>query len=277
MKTNMLFLIIISFLFISCETLIEKLGNFSLSLQSDISNNSQSETPDTFASQNRIPIISNQRTKIDPGRRATQDTSNWDIATLDTAANADYLTDIEKDVILEMNKVRTDPKKYAELYIQPRLRYYNGKNYSVPEQITIMTSEGASAVNICITALSRANSAGVLVPELGLSRAAKDHVTDQSRTGQTGHDGSDRSTPKIRMERYGSFARSFTLGENIAYGTDKGRDIVIDLLVDDGVPSRGHRINIMNKAFTQTGVAFGTHTQYRTSCTITYADGYISN
>ena len=209
--------------------------------------------------------------------RGDPDAANWNIAVLDTAANADYLTGIEKDVILEMNKVRTDPKKYAELYIQPRLRYFNGRNYSVPGQITLLTQEGAAAVNACITALNRANSAGVLAPERGLSLAAKDHVTDQSRTGQTGHNGSDRSTSETRMKRYGVFRGSWTLGENIAYGDATGREIVCSLLIDDGVPNRGHRVNIMNRAFTQTGVGFGTHTQYRTSCTITYASGYISN
>ena len=210
-------------------------------------------------------------------RRGDPDAANWNIAVLDTAANADYLTDIEKDVILEMNKVRTDPKKYVELYIQPRLRYFNGRNYSVPGQITVVTQEGVAAVNACITALNRANSAGVLMPERGLSLAAKDHVADQSRTGQTGHNGSDRSTPETRMKRYGAFRGSWTYGENIAYGENTGRDIVCGLLIDDGVPSRGHRDNIMNRAFTQAGVGYGTHTQYRTSCTITYASGYASN
>jgi len=213
----------------------------------------------------------------DPNRRADPDAANWDIATLDTAADVDYLTGIEKDVILEMNKVRTDPKKYAELYIQPRLRYFSGNNYSVPGQITIVTREGAAAVNDCIAALNRANSVGVLVPEMGLSLAAKDHVTDQSRTGQTGHNGSDGSTPESRMRRYGVFGRSWTLGENIAYGDTTGREIVCSLLIDDGVPGRGHRTNIMDRAFTQTGVGYGTHTQYRTSCVITYANGYSSN
>ncbi|MDR2073647.1 MAG: CAP domain-containing protein [Spirochaetaceae bacterium] len=209
--------------------------------------------------------------------RADPDAANWDIAALDTAANVDYLTAIEKDVILEMNKVRTNPKKYAELYIQPRLRYYSGRNYSVPGQITIITQEGAAAVNSCITALNRANAVGVLTPERGLSLAAKDHVTDQGRTGHTGHNGSDRSTPETRMKRHGTFGGSWTLGENIAYGETTGRDIVCGFLIDDGVPGRGHRTNIMNRAFTQTGAAIGTHTQYRTSCTITYANGYSSN
>jgi uncharacterized protein YkwD len=196
---------------------------------------------------------------------------------LDTAVNVDYLSAIEKDIILEMNKVRADPKKYAELYIRPMLQYFNGKNYSVPGQTTVLTNEGAAAVNICITALNRAAGVSVLSPEKGLSLAAKDHVTDQSKTGQTGHTGSDRSTPQIRMNRHGGFSGSWALGENIDYGYTTGRDIVVSLLIDDGVPDRGHRVNIMNKDFTQTGAAYGTHTQFRTMCTITYARGYRSN
>jgi uncharacterized protein YkwD len=262
----MAFFIVICFVFVSCETLGINLG--------EIFAPSQSTSP--TGSQDGASISSGQSVGS-VNRRGDPDAANWEIAILDTAADVDYLSPIEKDVILEMNKVRTNPKKYAELYIQPRLRYYSGKNYSVPGQITIVTQEGTAAVNNCITALSRTKAVGALTPEKGLSLTAKDHVTDQSRTGQTGHNGSDRSTPETRMKRYGTFGGSWTLGENIAYGERTGRDIVCGLLIDDGVPSRGHRTNIMNKAFTQTGVASGTHTQYRTSCTITYANGYNSN
>jgi uncharacterized protein YkwD len=125
-----------------------------------------------------------------------------------------------------------------------------------------------------------ASDVDILIPERGLSLAAKDHVTDQSRTGQTGHNGSDGSTPETRIKRYGVFSGYWVfraLGENIAYGFTTGREIVCALLIDDGVPNRGHRTNIMHMVFTQTGVAYGTHTQYRTSCTITYANGYKSN
>ena len=213
----------------------------------------------------------------DPNKRSDPDAANWDIESLDTAADADDLTGIEKDVILEMNKVRTDPKKYARLYIQPRLQYYKGKHYSVPGQITILTNEGVLAARECINALNKASSVGILHPEKGLNRAAKAHVADQAKTGQTGHRGSDRSDPEARMRRYGRFEPPWTYAENIEYGNATVRDIVIGLLIDDGVKSRGHRINIMNGAFTQTGVGCGTHTKYRTSCTINYANGYISN
>jgi uncharacterized protein YkwD len=282
MKRKIISLIcIIVLLIASCGTIGDIGKNITVSLspsepgsspnssqgQSSSSNNSQSATTAT-------PI---QLTRNDPNGRGDPDAANWDIAALDTAANADYLSGIEKDVILEMNKVRTNPGKYAELYIRPRLRYYSGNNYSLPGQAILITQEGASAVNECVTALSRASSVGILSPERGLSLAAKDHVTDQSRTGQTGHNGSDRSTPETRIKRHGVFSGSWTLGENIAYGDTTGRDIVCSLLIDDGVPNRGHRTNIMNRAFTQIGVAYGTHTQYRTSCTITYANGYKSN
>jgi len=268
MKFKVVSLIIIfCFAIVSCGTIQGIIDSIGDSISSVSTSDTGSQTSDTslFSSRN------------DPNRRGDPDAINWDIATLDTAANVDYLIGIEKDVILEMNKVRTNPKKYAELYIQPRLKYYSGKNYSLPGKITIVTQEGVTAVNVCITALSSASSAKILTPEKGLSLASKDHVTDQSKTGQTGHSGSDRSTPETRMKRYGIFSGTWTLGENIAYGNTTGREIICSLLIDDGVPSRGHRTNIMNKAFTQTGVAYGTHTQYRTSCTITYANGYTSN
>jgi uncharacterized protein YkwD len=209
--------------------------------------------------------------------RADPDAANWDITALDTAGSADYLSPVEKDVILEMNKVRTNPNKYMELYIRPRLKYYNGKNYSVPGQVNIITTEGVAAVNDCISALSRAPNVGILIPEKGLALAAKDHVSDQGGTGQTGHIGGDRSTPEIRMKRYGGFSGSWSWGENIAYGETAGRDIVCGLLVDDGVPRRDHRTNIMKAAFTQTGAGYGAHKQFRTTCVVEYANGYRSN
>ncbi|GHV92112.1 hypothetical protein AGMMS50268_26150 [Spirochaetia bacterium] len=208
-------------------------------------------------------------------RRANPDAANWDIEKLDTAKDADYLSPVEKDVILEMNKVRSDPKKYAELYIKPRLQNYNGNMYSESGKTTIRTNEGRKAAEGCYNALIKMQAVPLLFPEKGLSLAAKDHVNDQSKTGRTGHDGSDKSTPFTRMGRYGKGYK--TAGENIAYGTNTGRDIIVNLLIDDGVPSRGHRQNIMKRDYNQTGTAAGGHTQYGSMCVIVYANGYINN
>jgi uncharacterized protein YkwD len=209
--------------------------------------------------------------------RADPDAANWNLALLDTAKDADYLSAIEKDVILETNKVRSDPKKYAALYIRPMLQFFKGTDYAVPGQVILATKEGARAVNECIAALNRAEPAPPLSPERGLSLSARDHTRDQGSTGQTGHTGSDGSSMSVRMKRYGVFGGSFASGENIMYGCPSGREIVCGLLVDDGVPSRGHRTNIMSKDFSQTGAAEGPHPRFRNMCTINYAKGYQSN
>jgi uncharacterized protein YkwD len=196
--------------------------------------------------------------------------ADWDIKALDAARGVDYLSEIEKDVILELNKVRSNPKKYAELYIQPMLKYFNGNKYSEPGKITILRQEGASAVQECIEVLSKAGSLGILTPEKELSLAARDHAADQGKTGQRGHTGSDGSTMGSRVHRY-SDAKRGTIGETIAYGKNNGRELVLQLLIDDGVPSRGHRKIIMNGAYAYAGLSVGPHPQYGTTCVIDYA------
>ena len=202
------------------------------------------------------------------------ETGDWDIKVLDVARDVDYLTDIEKDVVLELNMVRSNPKKYAELYIQPMLKYFNENKYSEPGKTTVITQEGAASVQECIEELSQAASIGILTFEKGLYLAAKDHTEDQGKTGNTGHEGSDGSKLRDRVNRYGNAG---ALGETISYAKNTGRSIVIQLLVDDGVPSRGHRNIIMNGSYTQVGSSVGTHSRYGNMCVTVYAKGYKSD
>lgn len=197
-----------------------------------------------------------------------RDADNWDVGALDTARSADYLSTVEKDVVLEMNKARANPALYAQLYIEPRAKKFSGNVYNG----TLMTNEGVNAVNECVNAMKGAKALSPLSPSRGLSLAAQRHSSTQGDTEQTGHTGVDGSSPFDRIEQYGTYR---TAGENISYGQKSGRDIVVQLLIDDGVSSRGHRKNILNKDFSATGCGFaGKHKKYGSVCVITYAGGY---
>ena len=196
------------------------------------------------------------------------DGDKWDISKLDTARNVDYLSTVEKDVVLEMNKARSNPALYAQLYLEPRTKKFTGNLYDG----ILMTNEGVAVVNECISFMKKAKPLALFVPEKGLSLAAQEHASSQGKTEQTGHTGVDGSTPFTRIEKYGIYK---TAGENISYGAKSGRDIVVQLLIDDGVPRRGHRKNILNKDFSSTGVGYSKqHKIYGSVCVITYAGGY---
>jgi hypothetical protein len=50
--------------------------------------------------------------------------------------------------------------------------------------------------------------------------------------------------------------------------------IVASMLIDDGVPSRGHRQNLLDARFKVIGVAIGPHPSYGHMCVIDLAGSY---
>ncbi|MCY1719510.1 CAP domain-containing protein [Prolixibacteraceae bacterium Z1-6] len=188
---------------------------------------------------------------------------------LNTAANANYLSTLEKEVVYEINLFRSNPAKYAEKYIAPLAQYYDRKILHYPGDVAIKTQEGVKALHECVRVLSKAHPLPIMYPNKGLTLAAIDHQKDQQKTGKTGHTGSDRSDMKERIERYCSWQTR--IAENIAYGNSSARQVVIFLLIDDDVKNRGHRTNLLHPAFKTVGVTFGEHPIYQTMCVIDFA------
>lgn len=179
---------------------------------------------------------------------------------------------LEQAIIQETNAARTNPREYAAK-LEKLTQYFQGDILKIPGQTPLRTQEGVSAVNEAIQFLKSARPLEALTVSRGMSQAAADHVRDQGPGGLLGHTGTDGSQPWERLERYGQWQQ--IVGENISYGPNTGADVVISLIVDDGVASRGHRQNIFNPAFRVTGVACGEHREYRVICVITYAGGYV--
>lgn len=127
------------------------------------------------------------------------------------------MTEREQQVLDEINLVRTNPKSYIP-YIDV---YLDSMDSDVSER---------SAANELKNELNKMVALSPLVFSKDLYKSCKSHGTYVSKT-------------KKFVHSKGNYA------ENIQYGHSDVRNAIIDLLIDDGVPSRGHRKNILNSRY----------------------------
>jgi uncharacterized protein YkwD len=177
---------------------------------------------------------------------------------------------LERDVFAELNAARTNPTGYAAR-VAATLPDYHGNLLTRPGwPVAVRTVEGTAAAREAIAALRAQPRENALVLDEGLSRAARVLADDQSRTGAVGHTASDGSSPSDRISRFGTWGLSNA--ENVDYGhAASGRDIVEDLVIDDGVRDRGHRRNVFDPAAHVVGIACAPHPRYGTVCVIDQA------
>jgi len=162
-------------------------------------------------------------------------------------------------VVRELNLARENPGVYATFVAEARSSHM---------------IEHGRAVDEAVHFLKKTRPLPPLTLSAGMSRAAADHCAEQV-DGRLGHEGGDRSHGGDRISRYGSW--STTWGENISYSRKTAREVVLALIIDDGVRDRGHRKNIFNPKFNYAGAGFGQHARYRTVCTIDFAGGYAEH
>lgn len=211
-----------------------------------------------------FPLLSRTKSKVPTVPLETKpyikDSLHWKIKELDTGRDSMYLTEIEKDVILEMNMVRSNPKKYAELYLKPMLSKYQGNVYRDNDNY-YQTTEGVAAVKECIDVLNKERALDIIYPNRKLRKMAKYHADLQGVTEEIGHNTPKGETFSQRIKRFK--IPYYCTGENISYGINSARSIIVDLLIDDNYPSRAHRINILNNFYNKVGVYFGCHKKHK--------------
>jgi len=176
--------------------------------------------------------------------------------------------DLARAVLAELNAARANPKAYAE-HLRVYRSQFSGK-YHIPPgtRIRYVTKEGTPAVDEAVRFLEAQRPLPPLSWSEGLSRVAAELNREQARTGALGH-ASGRMEMRARAERVGRWQS--TIGENISYGPSEARRVAMQLIVDDGVPDRGHRKNIFAPDFRVAGVACGPHPAFETSCVIDFA------
>jgi uncharacterized protein YkwD len=178
----------------------------------------------------------------------------------------------EQAVVREMTKIRMFPREYAK-YLRALGDRFDGKLWRLRDHLPIRTEEGRAAVLEAAEFLETVRPIpGALAFSERLHDAARDHVLDQGPSGQTGHVGTDGSQFFQRIRRHGQGGQ--LLGEVISYGNETPRMTVIQLVIDDGVPDRGHRKNIFNPEFQVAGAAIGYHRGYGAMTVVDLADRF---
>lgn len=147
-------------------------------------------------------------------------------------------SDFAEAMLEEHNLVRTDPSAYAEKIIKPLL------------------ARGDTPVQECYNALKACPPMARLALDDRLNKAAQWFADDHAVKKKIGHMDSQGCTPKERMKKQGISGRMWA--ENCSYGLKEVRQVMLQLLIDEDTPDRGHRKNILNKELTHLGVGFST-------------------
>jgi hypothetical protein len=165
-----------------------------------------------------------------------------------TAKKATYMNDKEKQMLYLLNLIRMDPATFNKTFV---LSIKRMKEYDESDQYFGSLIKDLSTASPCKE---------LLFPHDRLYKAAEFHANDMGKKGLTGHESSDGTGPFKRIERfvisYGGMA------ENCQYGPDEPLEVVMQLMIDQGVPSLGHRKSIMNCSYGQIGIAQRSHSVY---------------
>lgn len=150
-----------------------------------------------------------------------------------TAASYPLMTDVEKEVVLYYNLARLYPQKFV--------------------QVELSKEKKTPFVESLINELNALKPLPAFLIDDELTEFAQCWATVSGQRGITSH---------TRVEcPDGNFA------ENLSFGVATGRDIVIDLLVDEDDTNMGshlgHRRNGLDKDYRSIGVGCYTHTKYR--------------
>jgi uncharacterized protein YkwD len=178
---------------------------------------------------------------------------------------------MEQAVFHEINAARKDPQKYIA-YLEEYKKLFRGRIIYLPNYLRIETSEGAAAVDEAIEFLRKTSAMTPFIFSNGLNKASAYQLKDlkeDSKIGHTSRDGSDLPT---RLKKFGAYGNLYA--ENIAHFSETARDIVMRMIIDDGVKSRNHRNNIFSPDFRVVGVAFGKGKSGGSLCVVNFADSF---
>lgn len=180
-----------------------------------------------------------------------------------------------EDIYNEIADLRSNPKDYAEK-LKVEFDHYKGNNVRHrPGTVPLQTREGRFAVEEAYEELLEKEQLHHLELSIGLCNAAIEHCCDTGRLGIVGHIGSRETSLQRRIEDYGKWSGNVI--EALDYGSVSGAEVVLSLLIDDGLATRPHRKALLNPMFTKIGVGAAPHTEFKTCACVLFAASYTDN
>ena len=178
--------------------------------------------------------------------------------------------ELENQLLRQLNLLRANPKNYLSK-LRDALKFYKNNIYHRPDEDPIQTYEGTSAVNDAIEFIKKQNPVHELSLNKDISQACKDHINDIGPKGLTTHEGSDGSNIGDRIEKYCEWDGA--IAENLDFGFKNADNILLNMIIDDGVNERFQRSNLFNIEFNLVGIAVGNHKDYGICVCIGFCKG----
>ncbi|MEH3114965.1 CAP domain-containing protein [Pedobacter terrae] len=178
-----------------------------------------------------------------------------------TAANANYLTNEEKNVVMYMNLIRIDGEKFYYTFLEDYINNYNTKVKQYRNYNELRITRNNSYYTSLLKHLRSIKNLPVFYPNDKLTALSRSHAQDLNRNNLNTHESSNGDQFSKRLSKY--FPNK-VMSENINFGFSNSLDIVCHLLLDCGVPSLGHRFTLIDQKYklNTVGVSIQPHPSY---------------
>jgi len=161
-------------------------------------------------------------------------------------SRATYMKPDERNMLNEINLLRSNPKGYVQYIEAYKKQVQNGEIWPM-----VPVGEEIENANGLIKELKKLKPLSLLKPDLKLYNVATQHGQYLKRKGNPGMNGNPHlgSNGKGAHERIVAGANMSKGGENYQSSYTDARSTLIGLLVDSGIPGFGHRKTMLNPAW----------------------------
>lgn len=159
-----------------------------------------------------------------------------------SAATIAWMSTHDREVLYWLNVARMNPSGFYNRFLLKAAQANPSDSYLRSLMTTMYSMKPVPA----------------LLPDKTLYDEAMCHARSSGSSGYVGHARTHAPCKKIYS------------GECCSYGAESPLGVVIQLLVDDGVPSLGHRILCLEAGFKLAGIASAPHTRFGSNTVIDF-------